>query len=95
MDERDAVLTVAMVLVLILGLVIFWPKIQEATGPNPISQTLENCEKNGAAYRSFTDSCMDSCRKQRNPELACAAVLTTGCDCGQGKCWNGFECEPN
>ncbi len=95
MNERNAVLAVAIVLVMVLGLVIFWPKIEEATRPKPISQTLENCEANGATYKGFTNGCMDSCELARNPDIACTAVLTSGCDCGPEKCWNGFECETN
>ncbi|MFH1470550.1 MAG: hypothetical protein ABIF01_02275 [Candidatus Micrarchaeota archaeon] len=95
MNERNAVLVVAIAIVLVLASILFLPKFQEATKPVPQTQTPEYCESKGAAYKGFTNGCMDSCILARNPDVVCTQSLTSGCDCGKEKCWNGFECEPN
>ncbi len=95
MEERKALAFVAIVFALVFGFFLFREKIAEATKPLPPSQTLEVCESEGAVYKGFTNGCMDSCEFARDPNVACAAVLTSGCDCGPGKCWDGFECVAN
>ncbi|MFH0818098.1 MAG: hypothetical protein V1909_05720 [Candidatus Micrarchaeota archaeon] len=95
MEERNALIAVAIIFALILGLFMFKDNITEATTPKPMSQTPEYCESKGATYISFTNFCRDSCEKARDSSLACGEALAMGCDCGPDKCWNGFECEPN
>ena len=55
------------------------------------------CFKSGGRWVEFPDACVDSCTKARNSQVVCAQVLTVGCDCGVGKCWdeNTFTCQPN
>jgi len=54
------------------------------------------CNASGGTMRGFGDGCADSCELARsNGNMACTDVLTTGCDCGPDKCWNGESCELN
>lgn len=50
------------------------------------------CEEEGGTWKQMPNACADSCRAQRE-NLMCAQVLTHGCDCGEGMCWNGESCE--
>jgi hypothetical protein len=52
----------------------------------------ELCIQEVGAWSQMPDACVDSCKSQRE-NLMCAQVLTFGCDCGPGKCWNGESCE--
>ena len=55
------------------------------------TQTQEVCEGGGAEYKIFDDFCIDVC--WRDPDGYCTAIATSGCDCGEGMCWNGIGCE--
>lgn len=48
------------------------------------------CSKSGGEWKTMSDSCVDKCDTQ-----LCAEVLTSGCDCGSDKCWNGNDCVLN
>ncbi len=50
------------------------------------------CEAAGGTWRQMPTACADSCESQRD-RMVCAQVLTYGCDCGEGMCWNGESCE--
>ena len=56
----------------------------------------QKCEASGGTIKQFGDGCADSCDLARNKgNMACPTVLTTSCDCGSDKCWNGISCELN
>ncbi len=95
-EERQAVIAIAAVLAITLFAAVFFQQIKDlAFHKTPPEQTAEYCESQGAAYLSFTNSCRDSCDYARKKVASCSTVLTTGCDCGPDKCWDGFECTPN
>ena len=50
---------------------------------------VEACEVAGGEWTEFPNACVDNCYA---PDI-CAQVLTDGCDCGPGMCWNGLECQ--
>ncbi len=54
--------------------------------------TEQKCAEAGGTWRQMSNACVDSCESQRD-DMMCAQVLTYGCDCGEGKCWNGNGCE--
>ncbi len=58
------------------------------------SNDIMACKNAGGEWRQFSDACVDSCESQRREDIACAQVLTSSCDCGEGRCWNGVTCEP-
>lgn len=73
----------------------------ESSTPTPVSVSQQQrnqqqlCQEAGGTWREFPNACVDSCGSARNSEaIACAQVLTDGCDCGEDKCWNGRGCEP-
>lgn len=53
------------------------------------------CTGTGATLNEFPNSCADSCALQEDSTLICQAVITTSCDCGPNKCWNGSTCVIN
>ncbi|MGM5487621.1 MAG: hypothetical protein ACQESG_01600 [Nanobdellota archaeon] len=53
----------------------------------------EICQAEGGDWREFPNGCVDTCESQRE-NVACAQVMTEGCDCGPGMCWNGATCVP-
>ncbi|MBD3360331.1 hypothetical protein GF366_00855 [Candidatus Peregrinibacteria bacterium] len=53
----------------------------------------EICREGGGEWKEMPDACVDSCESQRDG-IMCAQVITEGCDCGEGRCWNGKSCEP-
>jgi hypothetical protein len=54
------------------------------------------CEEVGGTWRQFPNACRDSCEYARNKtDMACAQVMTDGCDCGPTECWNGLDCVAN
>ncbi len=68
-------------------------------------QTQELCENGGAEWTSFNSGCHDECflerfdnekaKKEGKMPLMCTHALSTGCECGPDKCWNGTGCELN
>lgn len=54
------------------------------------------CERLRKTWREFSNTCVDSCNLERNPEvISCGQAFTNGCDCGPNQCWNGETCEDN
>ena len=95
-EERQAVITIAVILILTLFAAVFFQQIGDLfSQKTPPEQTIEYCEAHGATYSSFTNTCRDSCDFARNNSAVCVQALTTGCDCGFDKCWDGFECIQN
>tara|TARA_Y100000034_G_scaffold56632_1_gene69287 strand:- start:262 stop:534 length:273 start_codon:yes stop_codon:yes gene_type:complete len=69
-------------------------------------QTQELCENSGAEWTSFNSGCHDECflerfdpkkakKEGKIPIYVCTLALSTGCECGPDKCWNGTGCELN
>lgn len=53
------------------------------------------CKKAGGTWNTFPDACAGSCTKHRSPGTMCATVVTEGCDCGAGKCFENNACLDN
>ncbi len=54
------------------------------------------CAYVGGLWKKFPDGCADSCIVARMPdEIGCTQAITSSCDCGPTKCWNGESCEDN
>jgi len=51
------------------------------------------CEAGGAQARWFSSGCGDSCFAARGENVMCTQAFEYDCDCGQGYCWNGSNCE--
>ncbi|MBU4284423.1 MAG: hypothetical protein KJ968_04910, partial [Nanoarchaeota archaeon] len=51
------------------------------------------CRQGGGVWRTFPNTCGDSCAYRRNERVMCGMAFTDGCDCGENKCWNGKTCE--
>jgi hypothetical protein len=50
------------------------------------------CERQNGVWRSFGDGCADSCEAKLDSFMVCTQAITSGCDCGGSKCWNGNGC---
>src|SRR3989344_4334089 len=53
---------------------------------------------NNGIWRTFPDSCVDSCPTQeqlKDNGRSCYPAFTEGWDCGKDKCWNGEKCVEN
>lgn len=53
------------------------------------SEEDATCEAGGAQARWFSSGCADHC----GASAACTAAFDYDCDCGEGYCWNGSNCE--
>lgn len=51
----------------------------------------EFCETAGGVWKQMPDACADRCGTE---DMMCAQVLTYGCYCGEGMCWDGTKCMP-
>ena len=59
-----------------------------------IKQTKELCLSGGADFKFFNTGCHDECYITRSKKpISCTQALSSGCDCGPEKCWNGTSCE--
>lgn len=67
------------------------PEVSDVRVSDQASSRALECLAEGGTWREFPDACVDSCSAARDG-LACAQVLTMGCDCGEGMCWNGESC---
>lgn len=68
--------------------------VGSAPGQLPLDDPKDECTRIGREWRDFPDSCVDSCALYQKTDLACAQVITEGCDCGGAACWNGTTCQP-
>lgn len=48
------------------------------------------CEEAGGTWTEFPNGCADACGV--TDDSICTQVLTMGCDCGEGMCWDGERC---
>jgi hypothetical protein len=60
-----------------------------------IDPDVQQCRQAGGEWTQFPNGCVDSCAYAANPQMMCATVLTTSCECGPDHCWNGNTCLPN
>ncbi|OGM13915.1 hypothetical protein A3A76_05400 [Candidatus Woesebacteria bacterium RIFCSPLOWO2_01_FULL_39_23] len=61
------------------------PIVTPTGGVTPIPSDEEFlCISNGGTWREFGNACVDLC----NPPGNCSDVITWGCDCGDGSCWD-------
>ncbi len=65
--------------------------------PTPILIEEQTCLAEGGTWRSFGDSCGDSCRLVSDPDTPCMAVPIMSCDCGASQCWDEAtqQCDDN
>ncbi|MFW6173563.1 MAG: hypothetical protein ACOC5T_07455 [Elusimicrobiota bacterium] len=52
----------------------------------------EECARVGGEWKTFPNTCVDSCEYRRGEVQFCGQALTEGCECGTNKCWNGETC---
>lgn len=87
--QKHPYLVIALAIVVLI--IVFG--LMNGTKTAPSEQTEEEiCEAAGGTWRQMPNACVDSCEAHRE-RLLCAQVLTYGCDCGEGMCWNGKTCE--
>ena len=48
------------------------------------------CELKGGQWVIFQNGCMDACQFVSNQN--CTDDTPSGCDCGEGQCWDGIAC---
>lgn len=53
-----------------------------------------DCEESKGVWRQFGNVCVDQCRPKFDQFVICAQAITFGCDCGDGRCWEGNSCIP-
>lgn len=63
--------------------------------PTPTLTARQICTSSGFTWKSFPNSCVDSCSLLGPNPANCSQVLTNGCDCGANRCWNGSFCALN
>lgn len=51
-----------------------------------------HCEEVKGVWRSFGSGCTDQCESKFNKFKICTQAVTSGCDCGKGRCWDGQTC---
>jgi len=49
------------------------------------------CTESRGKWLLLPDTCVDRCKKP-DEKRYCAQVLTWGCDCGSGRCWDDTTC---
>ncbi|MFO7872429.1 MAG: hypothetical protein R6U26_02170 [Candidatus Undinarchaeales archaeon] len=79
----------------IVFIVIFFVGVETAKNMNnaPTEKTeQELCNEAGGTWEEMPNACVDSCESARE-DMMCAQVITKGCNCGEGMCWNGETCE--
>lgn len=52
---------------------------------NVLPKDKDECDRVGASWTTFRDTCADRCSFQKNP--VCGEAITQACDCGVAKCW--------
>jgi hypothetical protein len=60
-----------------------------------ISTPKEDCEVNGGNWKTFSNTCVDSCELIRDEGIVCGEAMTDGCDCGPTMCWDDMRCVQN
>jgi len=63
--------------------------------PTPTISAQQACIDTGFTWKSFPDSCVDSCDLLASNRPSCLQEFTYGCDCLANRCWNGSRCVLN
>ncbi|MFH1401249.1 MAG: carboxypeptidase-like regulatory domain-containing protein [Nanoarchaeota archaeon] len=50
------------------------------------------CERARGIWTDFDYDCADTCADATREDRLCSKEQTEGCDCGEGRCWNGISC---
>ena len=58
-----------------------------------LEKRKELCVNSGGKWKMMPDSCSGTCRRLRNESCYAPTVIVEGCDCGEGRCYNGHTCE--
>ena len=58
-----------------------------------VEDDIAACRRSGGVFVEFGDTCVDSC--ERLTYGVCGQAMSHGCDCGTGRCFNGWECVPD
>lgn len=53
------------------------------------------CYDGGGKWRTFPNTCGDSCSFLEEEQVLCGQAFWPNCDCGDDKCWDGKRCMPN
>lgn len=77
-------------LLLIIGAVLLVIVLLVVIATND-SKAAFKCYMKGGVWTGFSNTCVDSCTMR----IDCGEVITSGCDCGEDRCWNGVSCEEN
>jgi hypothetical protein len=59
---------------------------------NPVEDKIKGerlCSYGGGTWMELPTTCVDNCGMGA---MDCGEAYTYGCDCGQGRCWNGTAC---
>jgi len=66
------------------------PELVVSPSPEAVGADVWRCRFGGGEWQEFANSCIDLC--QTETTVACAQVVTEGCACGEGQCWDGEKC---
>ena len=84
-----------LIIILMAGILVIYFLFKSGI-KNPLENPKVECLRVSGEWIEFNNGCVDSCDYRRNPEeISCIQVLTSGCECGKDKCWNGKTCEDN
>ncbi|MBI2971626.1 MAG: hypothetical protein HYY37_04390 [Candidatus Aenigmarchaeota archaeon] len=94
--QKYTLILLALILVAI-GVYMYTASPQTQQSPPDYPRQSEDvCAAGGAQWKEFRSGCHDECWIVRSKKIVhCTLALSYGCDCGEGKCWNGTACEPD
>ena len=94
MEKRGAMPIWVFILVFLIVIVFAYFMLKPKS--NILEDSEQECLRVNGKWIEFSNGCVDSCDYRRNPkDISCIQVLTSGCECGKDKCWNGETCENN
>ncbi len=83
MAKKTIIISIIIILAIAISLLFIF---------NPFkSQEQKICDSGGGDWKQFPNGCVDSC-SSKGEDIFCTQVLTMGCDCGEGNCWDGISC---
>ncbi len=105
MTKIKRIIIIAAAILLVVAVSFYW-KSRRAIAPgenfnvNDQKEAIEPqtaCQKNGGTWKEMPDPCSHTCDYQRQAlrgeKMFCIQVVTAGCQCPDGQCWNGEACE--
>lgn len=96
MRGSKKILFIAIVVVILFGVFLFFKIRDEQAIEDPYSMIRQECERVGGTWEYYSNGCADSCTLIRSNEtVVCTQAFTWACNCGEDKCWNGNTCESN